>query len=275
MARMHRILFFLFLHWVFQAMGARVQAQQITHAWENYVSALDGKPVSINVDMGLGDVAPLKEYPFVIITRIGILEPNVQGMPDPGESATLLSLEERLVEELARQNGALFAGRFTQRGVREFYFYAPDTLRFRTALEKAFATFSSYTWLAKAKPDREWDNYFSVLVPSELDKIKIDSRRRIEEIGAAGMRNRSLYILHYFEFPTPEARKKFLMEPMVSGYTVDFLPVERKEENKHFEVVIGKQDKPDFPWIEKTVIPMHAAARSARGKYKGWDYTNK
>lgn len=273
---MRIIFFFLFIQVFFSVASVSVKAQQLKHAWENYIVSLDGRPVSINVDLGLQESAPLKELPYVIIVRTSINIPNSDGMPDADESVRLFQLEDLLVEGLARQNGALYTGRFTQRGIREFYFYAPDTVRYHAALEKAFEKFTSYKWLAKAKLDQQWDNYFNVLCPSEQDKIKIDSRRRIEEIKAEiGNQYPPLYILHYFEFPTPEARKKFLMDPKITGFSIDFLPVERKEENAQYELVVGRLERPDFAWIEKTVISLYKVARSFKGKYKGWDYTNK
>jgi hypothetical protein len=45
------------------------QSQKIQHDWENKVLAVDGKPVSVNVDLGLSAKAPIKERPFVIILR--------------------------------------------------------------------------------------------------------------------------------------------------------------------------------------------------------------
>ena len=83
---------------------------------------MGGKPISVNVDLALGQVAPIKENPFVVILRIKLRAPNTNGLPGIDEMKELDKLESRLVELLARQVGAMFAGRFTQRGIREFYF---------------------------------------------------------------------------------------------------------------------------------------------------------
>lgn len=261
---------------VFCLNSTRLWGQQIKHDWENYVSPLGGRPVSVNVDLGLHDAALGSEYPYVIIARVRILEPDLQGMPDKQEAAELLALEDQMVASLARQNGALFAGRFTQRGIREFYFYAPDTSGYKQALQRVFDAHASYHWLAQAKRDEKWENYHSVLYPSDQDKIRIYSRKRLEEIsGQDPKESRFFFVSHYFAFPSSSSREKLLRDPLISGYQVEYMPKDTDQGKANFELVISRRDRPDLPWIEKTVIPLLKAAQSAGGLYKGWDYTNK
>ena len=102
------------------------------------------------MDLGLGQVAPIKENPFVVMLRVKLRNPDQRGMPGIEEMNELDRMEGRLVELLARQIGALFAGRFTQRGIREFYFYAPDTLGYQKAINQSLFSLNEGEWLCQA-----------------------------------------------------------------------------------------------------------------------------
>ena len=47
-----------------------VPAMSQTDNWDNYVLSVNDKPVSIVVNLGLKDLAPVKERPFAIVLRI-------------------------------------------------------------------------------------------------------------------------------------------------------------------------------------------------------------
>jgi hypothetical protein len=105
---MQRYLITVFLH-----LSLFATSQSIQHDWENYVVPIDGRPVSINVDLGLFSAAPIKERSYVIIFRTKIKSPDTKGMPYAEEHGTLLQIEESLINELGKETGAIFAGRFT------------------------------------------------------------------------------------------------------------------------------------------------------------------
>ena len=250
-----------------------LNAQQLSSDWENYVVSLRGKPVSINVDLGLKQIAPMKENPYAIIVRIklNIIDPN--GMPMGEEVEQLLSLEDKLVDMLARQNGTVFAGRFTQRGLREFYFYAPDTLGYLKAINQTMLNFPSFQFLCMAKDDSNWDNYHTVLYPSLSDKLRIDSKRRLSEMAREGVLGKdSVEVFHFFTFSDMASRKKFLMLPQSSGSMLVSLPAQPDFKTGKYILVLKKNEKPDYKWIETNLLPTANAAIKSGGVYQGWDF---
>lgn len=253
-----------------------LNAQQLSSDWENYVVSLKGRPVSINVDLGLKKIAPMRENPFAIIVRVKLNDPDASGMPQGDDLDQLLMMEDKLVEMLARQNGTVFAGRFTQRGLREFYFYAPDTLGYQKAINQTMTNFSSFQFLCIAKNDPDWENYSTVLYPSKMDMIRIDSRRRLSEMarqGALGID--SVEVFHYLVFPDVETRKKFLMLPQSSGFMLVSLPPQADVKTGKYILVLKKNEKPTYKWIETNLIPMAEAALKSGGAYQGWDFQSK
>jgi len=246
-------------------------AQKIVHEWENYVASIGGKPISINVDLGLGQLAPIKENPFVVLLRVKLRTPDQRGMPGAEEIVELDKLESRLVDLLARQIGALFAGRFTQRGTREFYFYAPDTIGYQKAINQSLFSLNESEWLCQAKRDEKWENYFTVLYPSALDRLKIESRKKLEVLGVGeGRVLRNIEVEHYFEFENAENRTKFLSAPENTGFKIVAMPALPDKSKGKIELVLRRKEDPDFSWIERRIVPLFNLAQKNGGSYKGW-----
>ena len=248
------------------------QAQKVVHDWENYVVSLNGRPVSINVDLGFRMIAPVAEDSFVVILRVKLGQTDRNGMPKQEEQEVLLNMEDRLVEMLARQIGASFTGRFTQRGLREFYFYAPDTLGYNRAVNQAMIPFATHEWLAQAKKDKSWSNYLEVLYPSEPDMIRIQSRRQFEQLAVQYRTGREpLAVLHFFQFSSRVSIENFLTLPAITGYELISLPKFIDPKSGKFEVVLRKKEFMGNGWIEAVPIEFYRLAVKQGGKYLGWN----
>lgn len=246
-------------------------SQKIIHDWENYVTSVGGKPISVNVDLALGQVAPIKENPFVVILRLKLRAPSTNGLPGVEEMKELDKLESRLVELLARQVGAMFAGRFTQRGIREFYFYSPDTLGYQNAINQSLFSLNEGEWLCQAKRDEKWENYFTVLYPSTLDLLKIESRKKLELMGVGeGIVLRNVEVEHYFEFENVDNRTKFLSAPENTGFKIVEMPALPDKSKGKFVLVLRRKEDPDFSWIERRIVSLFILSQKNGGSYKGW-----
>jgi uncharacterized protein (TIGR01619 family) len=260
-----------FLYFLAIFLSGPVFCQKIVHDWENYVVSLNGKPVSINVDLGLAAIAPVVEDSFVIILRVKMNQLDARGMPTDDEAEQLLAMEDALVTMLARQSGATLAGRFTQRGIREFYFYAPDTLGFRKGVNQSMQPFSNHEWLSQAKKDPKWENYFSVLYPGKLDKFRIESRRNLAELSRTGLiRQGPMLVEYFFNFNDLESMKKFLSSPEMTGFEIVSLPNKPGGTQQTFALVLRKKEEPDYPWIESHLVPLYNAAAKNAAVFVGW-----
>jgi uncharacterized protein (TIGR01619 family) len=258
--------FFLFLPlWI----PLLLFSQKAEHDWENYIVPLNGKPVSINVDLGLKSVAPIKEDSMVIIMRVRLNQLDLQGMPRQEDAENLLHMEDRLVEYLARQCGAVFAGRFTQRGIREFYFYAPDTLGYRRALNQAMQPYGGYEWLAQAKKDPSWTNYFEVLYPSDLDFLRIQSKRKLARLSVK--KGEKISVSHFFSFSDIASMNRFLSGPDASGFSIEKLPAAVSSQTGKLELLLSRTEKPEPGWIESVVVPLYKKVSEYGGIYRGWE----
>ncbi len=263
---MQRYLIALFFHCCLTA-----SSQSIVQDWENYVLSVDGKPVSINVDLGFGATAPIKKRSYVIIVRTKIINPDTRGMPFPEEDSTLLQMEESLISNLSNATGAVFTGRFTQRGIREFYFYAPDTIGYDIAVNQAMKQSPQYAWLSKGKRDAEWENYFTVLYPTAMELLKIKSNRKIELIKKAGqLESKALPVAHTILFSDANGREKFLRNIPFQGFEILSMPATVDFNSGKYILVLKRIADINKGWIDQFILPLAKAAQMNGGKYLEW-----
>ncbi len=249
-----------------------VSGQQNQGDWDAYLLEVNKKPVSIIVDLSLGNKAPIRERPFVIIIRTTLRYPDKNGLPSSIETPLLDEMEDKLVEQLAKNNGAIYTGRFTQRGLREFYFYALDTIQFVSAVKQGMAAFSEYKWLTQAKEDKSWTNYFTVLYPSPEDFEKIQNRRLIDYLHKQGdSLVASRKVDHLLMFKTKSSRDEFLRNAGVSAFTITAMPDKAGDGEFPYLLHIEKDDVPDYSYIDRVLIPLWQLARKYHGRYDGWE----
>lgn len=263
---MRSYLMLLFIHLSFFT-----NSQTLQHDWENYIVSVDGRPVSINVDLGLYSFAPIKERSFVIILRTKLKNPDSKGMPYPEEYATLLTMEETLIVDLGKETGAMLTGRYTQRGLREFYFYAPDTIGYNIGVHRAMKNFPDYEWLSQAKEDKKWDNYFTVLYPSPIDLLRINSRRQIEKFNKNGDKKTSnTSIIYSFSFTSFKEREQFLRNLTWQGFEIISMPEIEDYKTNKFNLQLKREAKLDLVWIEQFVVPLFRFSQKYGGKFHDW-----
>lgn len=100
----------------------------------------DGRPVIVAVNSALKQIDHL-DHVYYLGIAIGLLAPDANGLPAPGESEELNAAEDRLADRLGA-NGVQI-GRVTWGGRRELHFFVRDP----AAAEAAFAA-----WTAELAP---------------------------------------------------------------------------------------------------------------------------
>lgn len=246
-----------------------VQAQE---DWDNYIMEVNRKPVSVVVNLGLKKNAPVAAQPFVIIVRVQLASPESSGQPGKSELDKLESMENGLESMLKRQLGAQYAGRFTQRGIRELYFYTGDTLGFREQVGAVMSGFRDYPYLCQAREDRSWTNYLQVLYPSDRDLEIIVNRRQVDALSARGDGLKaSRRIDHFFLFPTPVKRDEFLRARLRDGYQLGGMDELPEGENLRYTLRIHREDIPSYTIINTLFLPLWEGAKKSEGRYTGWE----
>ena len=248
-------------------------AQTVESDWDAYVLEVKGKPVSIVVDLSLKNRAPMKDRPMALVVRTKLQTTRPDGQPNRTEIARLDSLEEDMVNLLSKATGAIYAGRFTQRGIREFCFYALDSVGYSEALFTAFSGYTGYEWLGKAVEDKAWSNYFDMLYPApdQLDRMRF--RRQSDGLRKDGdPLEKPRFIEHQLRFKSRTARDQFLRSPGMGDFSIIELPELPTATGTEFPFMlrIGRSGIPDYRFIEDVVMPLRTRALELKGKYEGW-----
>lgn len=241
--------------------------------WDAYLMQVEGRPVSVVVDLGLRKVAPMADRPMATLVRTRLLRPQSNGLPGTEESARLDSLEERLVEGLSRSGGHVYAGRFSQRGMRTFHFFTADTAGQAAALRDAFAAFPEYSWLARSLPDSGWSNYLDALYPPPRELELIGDRRLVDQLRRKGddlAKPRA--VEHFLRFPSKMSRMEFLRQPGMEAFTVAAMPeADSTGRDMPYRLQLRRVDVPDLPFVDRVIRPLREKAVRFRGRYEGWE----
>lgn len=243
-----------------------------TENWDNYVVAVKDKPVSVMVNIGLKELAPAKERPFAIILRIKYPEMDSKGFPEIALADEMNAIENELEAALGRKNGAWYAGRFTQRGLREFYFYALDTVGYLPTCASILSAHPKYPWLVKALYDKNWSNYFEVLYPVDAELEKMENRRIIQALQKKGDNpDKERPIDHTIYFKSDWYRKSFLKELDLPGFKLTEVPAEKSNAGDYsFKLVISRPDRPEIQHMNELTIRLRKLAVKHNGSYEGW-----
>ncbi|MFN5641952.1 MAG: DUF695 domain-containing protein [Sphingobacteriales bacterium] len=252
--------------------SSRLLAQSIPQEWDNYIFSLNGRPVSIMLNMALKERASGLGRPYAIILRTKYADVDKYGFPGDHDKFRLDSLENDLEKELIEKNGAIYAGRFTQRGLREFYFYVLDTVDFSMHCRSVMDKYPNLPWLAKAIYDRNWSNYMEVLYPSDIEKEKMENRKMVMTLQSKGDDlSRPRRIEHTLYFRVAQSRRTFLISPSLQGFNVSEMPVEKTNDGDYpFMLIIWHHDKPELKKMNEVTLTLTHLAQKNGGKYEGW-----
>jgi hypothetical protein len=121
--------------------------------WDFYSLRVDNLPASIFVDLGIGKEAPIRTHGAMAYLRLPMLHPRRDGLSSEEEFDDLIAIEDQLVPKVAQEGTAIFVGRNTSGGNRDFYFYVADTERFEHAIQLAMQQFPSYEYETGTRED--------------------------------------------------------------------------------------------------------------------------
>lgn len=250
----------------------KIQAQESTGNWETYVMEIDKRPVSVVVDLAYGSSPAAKVKPNVMIVSVNLFTEHNNGMPSGTEARKLDSIENKLVQALGDKLNAAYAGRYTQNGKRDYYFYSADTLNYRQYVLNAAGLYAFGRCKMMAKADAKLENYFSVLYPSEKEMQRIYNRRMLDRLAEAGdLVTAPRKIDHFLFFKTEQERKKFVRVVQDNGFTVENGGEEKGVKDRPYSLQISKVDKTDRNSIDKVSLYLWELSLQYSARYDGWE----
>ena len=236
--------------------------------WDHYSLLVEDESASVFVDLGIASDVPISGYAYMGYLRIYMRSPRPDGLSSDEEFDALVDLEQRVEDGITANGAALYVGRNTSSGTRDFYFYARDGAQFEQAATAAMSLFPSYEFDAGSRADAEWDTYCGFLYPSARDLQRIKNRRVCEQLEKHGDDlSKPRNIDHFVYFDEKGAAEAFVGYLKESGFDVsgvrspdDAIP--------QYTVEFGRQDRPAD--IEDVAVPLFEKVTELGGTYDGW-----
>ncbi|WP_159108030.1 DUF695 domain-containing protein [Novosphingobium sp. MBES04] len=233
--------------------------------WNFYPLLVDGEPASIFVDLGIARVAPVAKFPNMAYLRVRMNHPREDGLSSQQEFDTLVALEKDVAKTIGSNGRALYVGRNTSSGNRDFYFYTNDPA-IEAKLIEAMENWPSFQFQTGTCLDREWSTYWGFLHPSPEDLQRIGNRDVIDRLLENGDHiDRPRKIDHFAVFKTPTDRDQFARYILAQGYSVS---QERDASEDEYGIEFDRTDRPDQ--IDDITIDLYRNAKVSNGDYDGW-----
>src|SRR5436853_4829618 len=94
----------------------------VSDNWDYYISTINDKLASGFVDLGISSEAPQEDRRVRLAVLVNQKQSYDNGLPTKEEADALWELEDALVPAVSEW-GALFVGRISTDGRRDFFFY--------------------------------------------------------------------------------------------------------------------------------------------------------
>jgi len=240
--------------------------------WEFYLTNIDDKPGSIYVDLGLRKVAPLTDKPNLVWVSLKMTNPREDGLSSNDESKTLWEIEDALTEKVKSKHNAVYAGRMTADGGRDYYFFLADTTLYEKTISEAMVAFPKYQYDYGVKEDKEWSAYFDFLYPLPQQYRSIQNSRVVDQLEKGGDKlTKSREVFHWIYFKSESGREKFLEKIKNDNFSIVDKGSDKSWGEFAYKLQIKRVDKVDLNSVDDYVLYLWRLASEFNGDYDGWE----
>lgn len=242
--------------------------------WDFYQCRLNGKPASVYLDMGLKKAAPQARRHALLVVRLHLRFPDpANGMATDTEYDTLVAIEDILTQALKDDFGAMYAGRITVDGRREFFFYSAGGGDIAGVAKAALAPYPHYRIEAWSQADPLWKQYLEVLYPKGAALRWIKDKAVLEALGARGDQPElARPVTHYSSFPSAGQRAAFSGSIENAGFVVSRLTdTGRAADARPYGVVYELVQSASLQVMSETRGLLTRLAEKHGGDYDGWE----
>ena len=249
----------------------REQVIQIPDDWDFYLCDLDGNTGSYFLNLALINIIPIVEKNAFLWIELTLNKPTEDGMSSQQEYDTLISLEDQLIPEITELFNAIYVGRLTHSGTRDFYFYLNENTYDAKLVEKAIHKFSEYQIKFGLKNDPLWDIYRETLYPNIYAMQSITNDRvirNLENHGDTLIAERP--VEHWCYFKTNKGREKFIEAIQIKGFEIKAQSY-NDESKKPYCVQLVRMDSVKLTHINDVTWELVELCIENDGEYDGWE----
>ena len=247
-----------------------LNAQDHKEEWGFYFCWVDNRPGSIYLDLGLKEIAPIKGKGNIFWVSIPMNDLREDGMSSQEESSKLWEIEDLLVKGMTDNHDVIFAGRLTNNGTRDFYFYFGEEILIDRTVSEVMIKFPNYEYNFGIKENDNWESYFNFLYPAPRDYQSIMNRRVLEQLEKNGdALTEARLVDHWIYFNSEIDRERFGVEVLMRNFQIKDESIGENVEYQ-YKLVISREDKVGWNEIDEYTIGLWELANEFNGDYGGW-----
>lgn len=240
--------------------------------WDFYFSNVDNIIGSFYIDLGLIHIAPVSDKLNLVWISVQMNSPREDGLSSSEEFETLKAIEDRLQEFILAKHNAIYAGRLTTDGRRDFYFYMGDTTLYDKTISESLVAFPAYSFDFGIKEDKQWEQYINFMYPNPRQFQSIQNRRVIDNLEEHGdPLTKARPVDHWIFFKTEADKEKFLSKISNDGFTIVINDYDKELGETPFRLHISRVDKVDHKSVDDYVLKLWELAEECNGEYDGWE----
>lgn len=202
----------------------------------------------------------------MVYVSVRMRAPRPDGLSSQEEFDELIAVERSLEAAILSQESAVYAGRCTSAGLRDFYFYAADAGVVTAPAARAMAQHPAYAYVTDHREDAAWSVYRDFLCPNARDMQRIQKRRVVDLLEQKGdCLDEPRWIDHRAYVPTRAVADALRAQLLDQGFGVS--PEPSMDEDS-IAVDFKRIDSPNE--IDTVVIPLFDMIAALGGTYDGW-----
>lgn len=151
--------------------------------WDFYMCHIDDKIASIYLNLALAECMPVPDQKYVMYVQFQMIHPREDGLSSDQDFDQLIALEDSLVDGLEQQINAIYVGRVTSNGKRDFFFYLSHIENIEAIVRDLMQDFGVDQSRFGIRKDEQGELYLNYLFPSAATLKDMMDRRENEEVG--------------------------------------------------------------------------------------------
>jgi uncharacterized protein (TIGR01619 family) len=241
--------------------------------WDFYFAKVDGDIASIFVNLSLEDEAPVARHGHLLVVRLTMREPRGDGLSSEEEYAALSVIDDALYTEVCERAKAIYAGRVTYAGVRDFYYYAANAEAAGKAVVKAMHEIPDYKYEILSQADADWTTFRNFLLPSPRDRQRMGNRSAADQLRDSGdPLTDAREVDHWAYFPSPATRDAFVAKAETIGYKLRVASEpDPATDGSAYGAQIYREDVPGNELFDAITAELAKLAQECGGNYDGWE----
>ena len=221
----------------------------------------EGCEARCEVNLALFDDAPQEQKPYLLWLFVKNSNPlDVQ----------FIDFRSDLIDTLATQLDASYAGTIFRDGWCELYFYAPSPKVFENLAAQVMGRHQPYAYERSTARDGKWEMYLERLYPDPYVALTIQNRHTIEALLEAGddlCLERE--VEHYCYFQTKSALERFIQSLSAYGFSLKEY-IEDNDSDYTYGAIMMKTESILPEKVKETTLMLYDAVLQEHGHYEGW-----